>query len=152
MVQKTGWMWISTGLVCIMIIASYSAAFYYTEYEKYRELYVDTLNNLKEYEPYMFITLLIDYDNGTHMWHNNTLVSRGADLLNATRIVAEVDYMLGQWGPFITHINGVGGDANTFWLYYIWNETSANWDYGLVAADLYVLQEGEILSWVYTRF
>ena len=80
------------------------------------------------------------------------MVSVGADLPNATKIVAEVDYTLGQWGAFVTHINGVGGDPNTFWVYNVWNSTSTSWDYGPVGAEAYILQEGEIVSWVYQKF
>jgi hypothetical protein len=152
MAQKSGWMWISTGLLCIVILSSYFAAFYYTEHERYQQLYSKTLLELQRYEPYMFVNLLINYGNGSQVWHNSTLVSRQADLLNATRIVAEVGYTLGQWGAFVTHINDVGGDPNTFWVYYAWNSTSTSWDYGLVPADLYILQEGEILSWTYQKY
>ena len=152
MVQRNGWMWISTGLVCIMIVASYSAVFYYMEYEKYQELYIETLNDLKKYEPYMFIHISIDYGNGTETWYNDTLVSIGLDLLNATSLIAKVHFTSGQWGAFVTHINDVGADPNMFWIYHLWNSTSSEWDYGLLAADTYILKEGEIFRWAYQKF
>jgi hypothetical protein len=100
----------------------------------------------------MFVNLLFDYGNGTQVWCNNTLVAKGANLLNATGIVTEVDYSLGQWGAFVTHINGVGGDLNTYWIYNVWNSTSSSWEYGPVGADVYTLTEEEILSWKYQKF
>jgi len=145
-------MWISIGLMGFVILSLTLGVFYYTEYERYQQLYSETLLQLKKYEPYMFVSLLINYGNGTQVWHNNTLVSIGASLLNATRIVSNIDYTLGQWGAFVTHINGVGDDPNTFWVFNIWNSTSTSWDYGLVGAEAYILKEKEIVSWVYQKF
>jgi len=152
MAQKSGWMWASMGLLCVVIVSSYIAAFYYTENARYQQLYSETLNELRKYESYMFVNILIDYGNGTEEWHNNTLVSVGADLLNATRIVAEVEYDIGQYGAFVTHINGVGGDPGTFWIYNMWNSTGSSWDMGPVASDAYILKEGETFNWVYQSF
>ena len=152
MIQKSSWMWISTGLICILIIASYSAAYYYMEYTKFQQLYDDTLVELKKYEPYMFVNVLLDYGNGTSEWHNGTLVSKGADILNATIRIAQVQYSMGQWGAWMSSINGAGGDDNTFWIYNVWNSTSLSWEMGQVAADAYILREGEIFAWIYQKF
>lgn len=152
MVQKSGWMWISIGLLCALIISSYVGAYYYMEYAKYRQSYNETLNELQKYSNYVFVNILIDYGNGTKEWHNKTLAVRGADVLNATRIVAEVNYDAYIWGKFVTRINGVGGDPGYYWLYYIWNSTSTKWDSPLVSSDAYILREADAVAWIYTRF
>jgi hypothetical protein len=122
------------------------------EYTKFQQLYIDTSTELKKYEPYMFISVLLDYGNGTSEWYNNTLVSRGANILNATFSIAQVQYYMGQWGAFVSSINGVGGDDNTFWIYNVWNSTSLSWEMGLVASNAHILREGELFAWAYQKF
>ncbi|MBS7615247.1 hypothetical protein KEJ18_05925 [Candidatus Bathyarchaeota archaeon] len=152
MVKKNIFMWTSLGLICVLIVSTYLTAQYYMEFVKYQQLYNETLKELQKFDKYIFVNLLIDYGNGTKEWHNNTLIVRWADLLNATKMVADVDYITGEYGAFVTSINRVGGDPNTYWLWYTWNSTSLNWDFGPVASDAYVLREGEIVAWIYTRF
>lgn len=152
MTEKRGWLWISIGLICLLIVSSSFGAYYYMECLKYKQLYNESLTELQKYSKYMLVNILIDFGNGTKEWHNNTLVARGADVLNATRIVAEVNYIRGQYGAFVTHIRGVGGDPNTYWLWYVWNSTSARWDFGPIACDAYVLHEGEVVAWIYSKF
>jgi len=150
--QKNIFTWTSLGFLCVLILAMSFGAYYYTEYIKYQQLYSKTLRELQKYDRYVFVNILIDYGNSTKEWHNNTLIVRGADLLNATRIVSEVNYTRGTYGAFVTHINFVGGDPNTYWLWYSWNSTSSNWDFGPVACDAHILSEGEIVAWIYTKF
>lgn len=145
-------MWVSVGLVCALIMASYVSAYYYAETAKYQQLYKDTLNDLRKYDKYIFVKILIDYGNGSKEWHNSTLAVRGADALNATRVVAEINYTKGQYGAFVTRINGVGGDPGCYWLWYLWNSTSRNWDWGPVASDAYIMHEGDTVAWIYTKF
>jgi len=149
--QKSGWKWFSVGLLCALILLSYLAVYYYSESARYQQLYNETLNELRKYDKFMFVNMIIDYGNGTKVWYNNTLVIRGADLLNATRTVAEVDYTRGQYGAFVTRINGMGQDPKTYWLWYTWNSTTSIWDFGPVASDMYTLHEGDIVAWIYTK-
>ena len=153
MSQKTSWKWLSVGLLCTLILLSYLAIYYYSEFSRYQQLYNETLIELQKYDKFMFVNIMIDYGNETKVWYNNTLVIKGADLLNATQIVAEVDYTSGgKFGAFVNRINGVGQDPNTYWLWYTWNSTSSKWDPGLVASDKYILHEGNIVAWIYTKF
>jgi len=150
MSSRGSWMWLSMGLLCILILVSGLTVHYYIEYTNYQRLYAETLNELQEYENSIFIDLLIDYGNGTKEWHNRTRVLIGSSLLNATEAVAEVEYTLGKYGVFVTKINGIGGESNAYWLWYFWNGTG--WEWGPVACDAYTLRNGEIVSWMYTRF
>ena len=146
---RSGWMWVSIGLLCILILVSYLAAYYYTEYMNYQKLYAEALVKLQEYENSIFIDIMIDYGNGTREWHNHTRVLIGSSLLNATEAVAKVEYTVGTYGVFVTKINSVGGESNAYWLWYIWNGTG--WEWGPVACDAYTLRNGEVISWVYVR-
>jgi len=152
MAQKVGWMWASIGLLCISLLSVTLGAYYYTEYTRFVGLYNKAQDELRKYDRYIFVDMLVDYGNGTKDWSNRTLIVRGADLLNATRIVSEVEYTRGVYGAFVTRINGVGGDPNTYWLWYVWNSTSSSWDVGMVASDAYILNDGDVVAWIYTRF
>ncbi|MBS7606307.1 DUF4430 domain-containing protein [Candidatus Bathyarchaeota archaeon] len=154
MSERTGakglWMWISLGLVCLLIISIYVAAYYYNESERYKRLYERAAEDLKRL--LMPVNILIDYGNGTAKWYNGTLVQRESTLFEAIRRVAKVEYITGQYGVFVTHINGVGGDPNRYWIWYLWNPTTKEWTWGPVACDAYVLHEEEIVAWRYEQF
>ena len=144
------WMWTSLGLLCLLIVTLYFAAYYYNESVNYRQLYERAAADLRRLT--MPINILIDYGNGTKRWYNNTLVPREATVLSATEVVAEVDYRFGEYGAFVTHINGVGGEAGRYWIWYIWNSTEGSWSWGPVACDRYVLQEEDTMAWKYEQF
>ena len=52
-------------------------------------------------------------------------------------------------GIFVNAINGIGGEANKFWL---WNYYEVGWQPGMVGADQWILQNGDIVSWIYSSF
>ncbi len=147
---KSGWMWVSLGLACLLAVTIYFAAYYYEESDRYKRLYERAAADLKRLT--MPVNILIDYGNGTRVWYNNTLVPRESTLLKATEIIAEVDYIIGEYGAFVTHINGVGGESNRYWIWYIWNSTENNWSWGPVACDRYILREEDTVAWKYEQF
>jgi uncharacterized protein (UPF0218 family) len=55
---------------------------------------------------------------------------------DSTKIIADIDFIKGRYGVFVTKINGVGQDPNTYWLWYSWNSTTTSWEYGSVASDI----------------
>ncbi len=147
---RSGWMWVSLGLACLLVVAVYFAAYYYMESVNYRQLYERAAADLKRLT--MPVNILIDYGNGTKIWYNETLVPRESTLLGATEIVAKVDYYTTKDGSFVTHINGVGGESNRYWIWYIWNSTENSWSWGPVACDRYILKEGDTVAWRYEQF
>ncbi len=152
MLNKNPWIWVSAALLCTLVVSLYLSIYYYQENLKYQQLYAEALKELEKYENYIAVNILIDYGNGTMTWHNNTLVPFGSNFFTATITIAELNYTKGKYGIFVTAINGVGGDPNHFWIWYIWNSTTKSWDWGPVACDAYILHNGDILSWVYTKF
>jgi len=98
------------------------------------------------------INLKIDYGGGNVTWHNATRVPLDANLLTATRLIASVDYTTSDFGAFVNEIDGVGGDADTYWLWHYLDKDTGNWEYGPSGADLWVLHNGDTVSWIYTTF
>jgi len=150
--ERSGWIWVSAALLCALVVSSYFNLYYFGEYTRYQELYKDSLKELAKYKGYMFVNILVDYGNETRMWHNSTVVPIGATLFNATRIVAEVGYTKYEFGIFITSINGVSGDKNHGWLWNLWNSTKAQWEFGPVGAEAFILKDGDTISWVYSTW
>ena len=154
MAEKSGWMWVSAGLICGLIVTAYFTAYYYGEYTRYEGLYRATLKDLEALT--MQVKILIDYGNGTRRWHNNTRVPLGFSLLNATLTVAKVDYSFMEFGgklyAWVKAINGVGGSPNKFWFWYYWNSTASKWESGPIASNAHILHHGDTVSWVYTQF
>jgi len=151
MAERSGWIWVSAGLLCGLIAASTIAAYYYGESTKYQNFYKDTFQDLEALT--IQVSILIDYGNGSREWHNNTRVPIGISLLNATRMVAEVNFTVYPGlGVFVNTINKVGGGPSRYWLWYYWNPLTSKWEMGMVACDAYILHHGDTLSWVYTSF
>lgn len=152
MSEKSVWMWVSLGLVCLLIVVSYFAVYYYNESLNYRSLYEKAAADLKKFT--MPVNILIDYGNGTKVWYNNTAVPRETNVLMATKIVARVEGTTfpGVEGTFVTSINGVKNEGGRYWIWYIWNKSKKDWDWGPVASDKYILSESDTIMWRYEQF
>jgi len=73
----------------------------------------------------------------------------GSTLLDLTCNVSNVNYTsYGSMGCFVNSINGVENENPMFWMWWYWNDYSG-WIEGPVAADKYVISDGEILMWFY---
>ena len=142
------WLWTTVALLCAVISLSYTALQQYNRAEAYEREYANLLEELDGLT--IIIDLLLDYGNGTAVWFNDTLVPLGGDLLLATELVASVDYTTGEYGAFVTAINGVGGDPNHFWLWYYLED--GKWTLGPVACDAWRLHDGDVVAWRYTSF
>jgi hypothetical protein len=99
------------------------------------------------------VNIGINYGNGTTAWYNDTYISNGWSLFNATMSITTVNYtvdpVLGIW---VKGINGVFENATAaqYWLWYTWS--SGNWTLGPVGADAYLLKNGETIKWELTTF
>jgi len=97
------------------------------------------------------ISICIDYGNGTRVWFNNTRIPKDFNLLNATMLVAEVNYT--YWpaykASFVDAINGIKNESPYFWMWYYWDVDGKKWKLGPVGADRYRLKPGEVVMWRY---
>lgn len=148
MSEKSNWMWVSIGLLCLLIAATYLAIYYYSESMHFRSLYERAVSDLKKLT--MKVNILIDYGNGTRTWYNGTSVPRETNVLMATRIVALIEGTeYPGMGTFVDSINSVRNEGGKYWMWYIWNPDKRDWELGPVASDKYVLREGDTIMWRY---
>jgi len=138
---------ISTLALIAMLVMSVSVAFYYySAYNNLEQNYNRLLSDLREVTN--SVNLLVEFNNGTKVWYNGTLVPIGWSLFNLTlRAIGEVEYQTIYGSVLITEIMGKRSSGSFFWLWYSWNSSSKDWDLGMVGADQYVLHEGDTLAW-----
>ena len=87
------------------------------------------------------ITLTIDFGNGTAREFNDL---NGSTVLEVTSSVLEVEV---QWfGPlaYIKSIEGLTGEGEYGWEYWV------NDEFASIAVNLYSLENGDIVSWVFS--
>lgn len=144
------WMWAAAALLCTTIAASYMAVNYQFQVGQLQRDYNALLEDIDELT--IRVNIKIDYGGGDVVWFNDTRVPLDASLLTATQIVASVDYSTSEFGVLVNEIDDVGGDANTYWLWYYYDADSGSWEYGPVGCDNWVLHNGDIVSWAYTSF
>jgi len=98
---------------------------------------------------YITVNLGIGVQGGEVTWHNGTRVMRGSTLLDVTSEVAEVNSTVYPgMGAFVQSINGIENRDPYYWMWWMWTEWGG-WQEGPVAADRYVVADGETLLWYY---
>ncbi len=143
-------MWVTAALLCITIGTSYAALNYYSQAESYKRNYQALMEDLEDLT--IVVNMKIDYGNGTENWFNNTRVPLDASLLTATTTVVDVDYSVSELGAFVNKINNIGLDPNTFWLWSYLDRDSGSFVQGPVGCDQWVLRNGDVVLWIYTKF
>ncbi|MEM1566714.1 MAG: hypothetical protein QW510_06515 [Candidatus Bathyarchaeia archaeon] len=135
------------GWLTSMVLVGCVAGYYYMEHQ-------NMLKKLEEYERqplFMRVNICINYKewNETIVWYNKTFVPLGCNLLNATQMVAVVNftYWKSYNASFVDAINNVWNSGNKYWMWYRW--TSSHWEYGSVGADKYILSPEETVMWRY---
>lgn len=104
------------------------------------------------------VNIGINYGNSTIQWHNGTVVPFGQFLLNATMMVATVEFMNypgflgpGLPGAFVTSINGVRQNpaANLYWTYWVYNPQARQYEMTQVGSGSYALSSDQTIQWYY---
>ena len=141
------WFAVSLFLICTTIIASSFSVYYYLLYNDAKEQYERTLSSLRSstYE----VDIMVNFGNGTRVWHNNTIIPIGWSLFNATvRITnGNLKYTLFLGAPFITSILGNDAHGSWSWMWWSWNSTEGDWQSGAVGANAFILKNGDIVAW-----
>ncbi len=84
------------------------------------------------------VSLSVDFGNGTITNHTGLSAS---NVYNLTIIIFEVDARWAGNFVYIDAINGVYRDEIDGWQYWV------NGEYATVAANLYALQDGDVVLW-----
>lgn len=97
------------------------------------------------------VNIGINYGNGTTAWYNDTYISNGWSLFNATMRIATVNYTV-SFGIWVNGINGVfeNATAGKYWMWYTWS--SGNWTLVWIGSDTYLLKNGDTIKWELSTF
>lgn len=96
--------------------------------------------------------ILINFENGTQKWYNDTTVQPGWNVYEATVLVTGGN-MNATWYPqygehFVSGIDGVQNSASSSWFLWTYNST-ALWQVAQVGADQLPTTNGSIYAWSY---
>jgi hypothetical protein len=137
----------AAALLCTTILAGVMAFQYNGQLKAVQHEYELLLVELEENTA--LISIRVDYGDDAVTWFNDTRVPLGTDFLNATGMISDLEVQSSDWGVFVSSIDGVGGEADSFWL---WDYYEDGWQMGPVGADQWIVHDGDILSWTYTSF
>ncbi len=137
----------AAALLCTTILAGVVAFQYNGQLKAVQHEYELLLVELEENTA--LISIRVDYGDDSVTWFNDTRVPLGTDFLNATGMISDLEVQSSEWGVFVSSIDGVGGEADSFWL---WDYYDEGWQMGPVGADQWIVHDGDILSWTYTSF
>jgi hypothetical protein len=147
MLSKQSLTWAAAALLCTTLAGGAASLYYYSRYTQLEAEYRETLDELELLT--IKVNIMIDYGNGTAVWHNATRVGLTETLLNATLQVADVQYTVTEFGAFVDAIDGVSGVESHYW---IWYRLDGGWQMGPVGSDQYRLHDGDVVAWIYTGF
>jgi hypothetical protein len=138
---------IVAGLGVALVIAASTAAFYYYQYNDLATRVAGTP---------ITVNVGINYADGRPtQWFNDTQTRLGASLYDVMQQLGwqmEVRTFPSVPGVFIDAINGVRNrdDTGTYWIY--WYSTTFGLSEGPLAADKYLVSQGEAFIWYYSTF
>jgi len=145
--SDSSYKWAAALLLCTTIAAGAGTLYLNNRVNALETEYERTLSELEKFTA--TVDVKIDYGNSTVTWFNGTRIGAGETLLNATLRVAEIDCTMYEFGVFVNTVNGVGGDADKYWL---WSYYDDGWQSGSVGADQWRLHDGDAVAWTYTGF
>lgn len=139
---RNKWALAALVILCWAIITSFTTGYYYF---RYNELLEKTRGVI------IHVNLGINYGDGIPtVWFNGTETKMGATLLNVTMLVATLNYTFypSLGGSLVNSIDNVANSDTYYWMWWMWT-TWGGWIEGPVAADKYVVGDGETLFWYY---
>jgi hypothetical protein len=96
--------------------------------------------------------ILLNFENGTRTWYNNTAVQPGWNLYLATVLITRGDMNATYYPQYqehlVTGLDGVQNSANESWFIWTWNST-ASWQVAQVGADQIPTPTGSVFAWTF---
>jgi hypothetical protein len=142
-------------LLAAMLVSATLAAFYLFQYDRAHGEANTYLSELKSAQPTQVTNILLDFGNGTRLWHNDTQVQTGANAYVATVIVAH-GVVNATWYPqygehLVTGVDNVQNTQQESWFLWTYNNTS-HWEVAQTGADLLSAYNGSVFGWTYCAY
>jgi len=143
-----------------LLLSATLAGFYAFQYNQAQANASTYLAELKSVQPTQETDILLDFGNGTLVWHNDTEVPTGANAYVATVLAARGEVNATLYPPlapgessehFVTGIDGVQNTAQQSWFLWTYNST-AHWQVAQTGADLLPAISGSVFGWTYCSY
>ncbi|MCS7135895.1 MAG: DUF4430 domain-containing protein [Nitrososphaerota archaeon] len=130
----------------------YDLQIQFTEQVKKTGVLVETLvTRIDELEG-LILKVEVTIDSGNATKTEVIWLTKGATALEALRRIAVVEtrYFAGL-GEFIESVDGLRNnpEIGKYWMWYIWNEEKARWEYATVGAGSYKLRDEDKIMFRY---
>lgn len=151
-----GWKLLSLALVGMLLPLGMSSLLLYSQLTVMEEKYRSTVKSLADLS--YSVDLLINYGNGTKVWHNDSRVPLEYNLYNATVLITggkvKATYYPQYQTHFVNSIDGVGeskdpGRSSWAWITWYYNDALGRWESYDVGADMVTLKNRERVAWHY---
>lgn len=139
-VLKNRWVILSMLLACWSLTATFLAGYFWYRYTDIENRIVSGL---------IYVSLGIDYGNGTREWHNDTKAFGGETLFDVTKRVANVTYEISLYGTQVTAINNVSKQRSFGWTYWVLDGMNQTWSIVWDNVDAYKLADQETFMWYF---
>jgi hypothetical protein len=143
-------------LLAAMLVSSSFAAFYLFQYDQSQSNANTYLSELKAVQPTQTTNILLDFGNGTLLWHNDTQVQTGSNVYIAT-VLATHGVVNATWygAPYnehqVTGLDNVQNGPQQSWFIWTYNST-ASWQVAQVGADDLLASNGSIFAWTFCNY
>ena len=104
--------------------------------------------------PNIQVSMLIHVAEDDARWFRDVEAPKGANAFELTEQVTEgnlqATYYAAYYSHFVESMVGVPNEAPHYWLVFLWNSSTGQWEPLSVGADLFSLKDGHVLAWSYT--
>ena len=106
--------------------------------------------------PPITASVLIEPSPEDARWFRDVEVPKGTDGYTLLEAVTDGD-LEAEWFPefrshFVSAILGTGPEGAQFWGVFVWNETNGSWEPLPVGADLYSVNDGQVMGWALVEY
>lgn len=133
------------GVLVWAILGTIAAGYYFVQYDSYRKEYSNLVDQLRIS---LEVNILLNYGNGTKVWHNNTVLPLGSTSFTAIYHLADtINYTDNEeFGILVTSINGVANNSTHGWLYWQWDPQDSMWMLPEYSSGKHILHNGEVIA------
>jgi hypothetical protein len=164
--EKKAFTYVALAMLVWAVSSTAIAGYYYTQYniyqKEYRSIASDfnalsgTIGNLSDVMESISlrVNILVNYGNGTNVWHNNTALPVGSTAFTAILGVADVRYKDSgaDLGILVTSVDGLTNNSTQGWFYWYRDVEKSEWVLPDYSCAKYILHRGDTIAFAYESY
>lgn len=158
--------YVALAMLVWAISGTATAGYYFTQYTTYQNEYRNlakefnslsgAMGNLSDVMETVSLRadILVNYGNGTRVWHNNTALPVGSTAFTAILAVEDTRYLDygGDLGILVTSIGGLANTTTCGWSYWYRDTEKSEWVLPLYSCAKYILHRGDMIAFTYQSY